>query len=82
MATPSTSQRREEIELEGKELELTERKAELAVYVIVALGSLAATIVCVFKAYPWPAPSVTGLTSAAALVLGRRRADRRSRSSG
>ncbi len=79
MATPTSSERREEIELELMAFELVERKAELAIYVVVTIASAAATVASVLKGYPWPAPSAASVASTVALVLGHRRASARGR---
>jgi hypothetical protein len=74
-----THKRLKEIKVEGRALELVERRVILATFVFVAITSAVATVVCVIKGYPWPVPSITSLASTTALIVGGGRSGRRYR---
>jgi hypothetical protein len=73
MATRSTRRSREEIELKLLAFELVERKAQLALHVLVTLIAAITALVCVLRAYPWPSSSAAGIVCTLAIALGRRR---------
>jgi hypothetical protein len=76
LATP-IHERLEEIVVKGRAFELVERRVILATFVLVTIISAVASLVCVLKGYPWPAPSITSVASTTALIVGGRRSRRR-----